>query len=1554
QLTVTDANGCHAFESVTLTEPSQLFSSINGTDESAPGANDGNADLIISGGTSPYLFAWSNGEITEDIFDLAGNGITYHVSVTDDKGCFTLDSITIHTGCLPAGTTCDDGNPDTYHDLEDGSCSCTGIPCPAINLNGISSNVSCSGLSDGIVKASPSGGAAPYSFLWSTGAITDSITHLMAGSYQLTVTDANGCNAFESVTLTEPSQLFSSINGTDESAPGANDGSADLSISGGTSPYQVAWSNGEIMEDIFNLAGNGITYRVSVTDDNGCLTLDSVAIHTGCLPAGTTCDDGNPDTYHDLEDGNCHCTGIPCPAFNLNGISSNVSCSGLSDGIVKASPSGGAAPYSFLWSTGAITDSITHLMAGSYQLTVTDANGCHAFESVTLTEPSQLFSSINGTDESAPGTNDGSADLSISGGTSPYQVAWSNGEITEDIFNLAGNGITYRVSVTDANGCLTLDSVAIHTGCLPAGTPCDDGNPDTYHDLEDGSCHCTGVPCPAINLNLTSSNVSCSGLSDGNAKASPFGGTAPYSFLWSTGAITDSITHLVASSYQLTVTDANGCRMSASFQIDEPPPLMLNYFLGPESSQGAVDGIIELEVTGGKMPYLFSWSNGYITSNLNALAAGQYEVVVTDANGCLESASIQLPRDSQECRHDADSLLTFLSVRQVSAEPCTSNSGQIFLDLGEMSDHFRFSIDGGETFQEQPYFIDLWNGRYSLALKDKLHACSYQLGLVELGMPEIDPPSWQVRKTDATNCSTSNGQIEIEADSIHIYEFSIDVGQSWNQNPAFIGIRPGPYTVLVRKRGERCTMLVQHQLIIGPFVQSFKEVILEIDDQKNCKVPDGQIAITGLPSSSYMYSLDQEQWQESPVFTGLEVGHYNIYSSGMSSECVHLLGNATISLQSDFSIKDLVITDPSDCHADDAQLTLELTSALNSQVNLTINGGIRWQAGTTFQNLHAGKYEISLRSKISGCTELISVSIGPVVNPEFKEIMVQKPSGCGNSDGFIIAEVAATDMFEYSLDNGTSWQSTPSFFDLSSDHYTLAIRKPGDSCHSVFGRVLDLTLPEEADIASVTTTPFRDCDSLKGQIEVVPLNNKEGIQYSLDGIAWSSEGLFSDLLPGNYQIFIRNTEVEDCQYKAFEVSVDSISFFDSNSVIVMNPTACDQADGSIIVSRYLEAFDRFSLNGSLWTATPVWTDLLPGTYELAIASSAEGCRDSIHVQLEGQSNTISASIVNLLHPSCLKAKDGYVSINGQGGVDPYMFLWSNHNTGDELANLSAGSYHVRVTDAINCYNRLKFELFDPPEFDPGWQHLQDDVLLCAGDSYAIHLPDSGVSYYWDLGDQAFQQGPHVIISQPGNYALTAVSETGCEDSLSFRVRQSESVFNAQFLVPTEGVVGEPIIAMEVSWPVPDWISWHVEGPGTVNLSEDFNQLNLLFSEKGTYKVILVARQDSCMSTVEKEISIVPNADQLNGSPSPSSLGISELIIQPNPNMGNFNVTAQLSQSMDVQVRIYNEQAVLVYQNLQIQVDTYHQNIRLNNPMPGVYNLLIQTEIGWKAIAVVIQ
>jgi|GEM_PF-983564 len=546
-VTVSDGAGCSIIQNIQLDAPSPMNATIQIRNESIAGLKDGQLTAFASGGSPGYTYTWSNGANGQSIQGLAAG--TYSLTVNDTKGCPVIKQAIVEA---------DD------------------IGCGTFRVNTWKTDLSCFNSNDGTLSANPSGGTGDISFQWNTGEVTGFIQNLAPGTYRLTATDELGCQATATSVITSPAQLSLFVSSSNVTFTGAEDGSASAFVNGGTPPYTYEWNNLDTSPTITNL--EPALYSVTVTDDNGCQAINQTEVISL-----------EPD----------------CESFFLDMPFGDPGCPGANTGYVSASPQNGLGPYQFRWNTGAQTQTIGNLPAGTYFVTVTDMNGCVAQRAQTLTPKAPITVSENVTPSSAANNADGAVDLQVNGGTSPYRAAWSNGMFGLSVTNISSGA--YYVTVTDSNDCNKVIQVIVEA------------------NSEDCSSF-TGV-------SWQSENVSCTNQNDGAIILLPQGGQSPFRYAWSNGANTQGISNLFAGNYTVTVTDANDCQRVRTVGITQPSALTgtINSILS-----GDCGDIVDMRAIGigGTPPYTYLWSNGFGGQNLINQGSGYYTVTITDANNC--------------------------------------------------------------------------------------------------------------------------------------------------------------------------------------------------------------------------------------------------------------------------------------------------------------------------------------------------------------------------------------------------------------------------------------------------------------------------------------------------------------------------------------------------------------------------------------------------------------------------------------------------------------------------------------------------------------------------------------------------------------------------------------------------------------------------------------------------------------------------------------------------------------------------------------------------------
>ena len=294
-------------------------------------------------------------------------------------------------------------------------------------ISSTKTDVTCYGEGDGTIDISVTGGTTNYSYAWSHGPTTEDVSNLIEDTYTVVVTDANNCTIDTAISISEPLPIVINHVNTDVTCNNRNDGAINITASGGAGSYTYSWSFGPASEDLSNLTAGD--YTITVTDANSC-SLDST--FTIYEPA----------------------------AWDVSVSVTDVTCFGENNGRVAISISGGIQPYNYLWSDGQTGQIVDSLAPTDYSVTITDAAGCSWIEIMTIVEPLPITTEIETTDASCPGVPDGAIALSISGGTTPYTVLWSNSATTQDLTNIISG--TYTVEITDADLCIKTDSATVN------------------------------------------------------------------------------------------------------------------------------------------------------------------------------------------------------------------------------------------------------------------------------------------------------------------------------------------------------------------------------------------------------------------------------------------------------------------------------------------------------------------------------------------------------------------------------------------------------------------------------------------------------------------------------------------------------------------------------------------------------------------------------------------------------------------------------------------------------------------------------------------------------------------------------------------------------------------------------------------------------------------------------------------------------------------------------------------------------------------------------------
>jgi len=1322
-VTVTDANGCQAQSNVVLTEPSAAVSAtVVNTPASCAGGSDGALNITPAGGTSPYSFLWlPGGQTTEDLAGIPANN--YSVTITDANGCTENYAYVV---------------------VEPTQLSI------AFNVT----NASCNGTSTGSITATVNGGTAGFLYNWTpSGASGPAASSLAAGMHVLNITDANGCTFSDSVAVTEPTTLQAFANSTDETCDYLDNGTATATEVGGTGPYTYSWMPGALTTPtITNLAAGN--YTVTITDANGCVAN-----------ATTTVSQPSPLVV----------------SFN-NQI--NVSCNGDVNGAVTGTPSGGTPNYIYGWAPGgATTASINGVGAGNYNLTVTDQNGCTATNSVTITQPPVLTVAPTFTAVSCPGGNDGTATATPAGGTGPFTYNWVPGNLAGQVVTNLTAG-TYTVTVTDNNGCTATNSVAVtepgafvlNPTSVSSNCGFADGSasvtvtsggtaPFTYQWFPSGQTTQTAVNllaglhsvlvtdangCTAIgNVNVNDLaaptlsisnivNVTCFGGSDGSATVTAMGGVGPFTYLWSPGGQTTPVAvGLVAGSYTVSVTGANGCVSTATVvpAITQPDSLILTVNTTAVSCNGGNNGTASVSATGGTPGYTFTWlPSGATGTSITGLAAGLDSVMITDANGC-------------------SSTVTFLIDEPVTAQTVVASSTNVSCNSG--NDGTASAVGSGGT---APYSY-VWNpGGINGANVASLTAGNYTVTLTDFnGCTATDnvtltepTPLALVPSSANSTCSAANGQASVVA-SGGTPGYTYQWFPTGGTGPIASGLPSGTYTVTVTD-ANGCTASTNVNVVDTPGPSA------SVSGSSNVSCFGGSdgtatVTVTG-GTSPFSY-----QWSPSggtgATATGLSVGFYSVVVTDANG------------CQSNVAFSP-VITQPNPIVIGVSTTSVSCNGGNDGTASASVNGGTpgytySWlpggNTGPSVNTLAAGLNSVTV-TDANGCTETNNFTITEPAPLVLSVVSTSNVNCLGGADGTgTVSASGGTPFYSY---NWTPFGgNSASAVGLISGNYVVNVTDQNGCTSSVN---VAITQPAQALTTTASMTPSDCFGGATGTATAMPIGGTPGYSY-----LWNPSGgntqTITNVGAGTQTVTV--TDANGCSANA-AVTITQPTPITANLAVVQpscglnNGALAAQVSGGTFPYSY-----SWSPGGAITSSI---TGLAPGVYNVTI-TDANGC-----------TATLSETLVNIPGPTvaipivsdvtCFGGNDGFATAVINGGTAPFAMNWTPYGGNALNANtLDTGSYTITVIDALGCQATATTVITSPTEV------LIDAVSVtnvsCNGAAngsitVAANGGNGPYTYVWMPGGAV---GGTISNIGPGSYVVTATDANGCTASISIPITQ---------------------------------------------------------------------------------------------------------------------------------------------------------------------------------------
>jgi len=1251
-ITVKDLNGCFNTALVNILNSDGPSISYTKTDAIC-GSNTGTVTANGSGGIAPLTYSINGTTFqTNNVFTGIVAG-TYTLTVKDATGCTNVTKLDIKSAsgptvsAIPATTFCNTNN--------------------------------------GSITAIATGGAAPlqYSINANTYQSSNIFTGLAAGAYTVTVKDNNGCLSTASTTV--PNSTGPTVTATAVTASCANaNGSITANGTGGVTPLQYSINGTSFQASNFFFGLTPGTYIVTVKDANNCSNTVSVSVgstngpqvtgtstasacsgNTGSITAsgsggtgalqysinginyqaGTIFSGLAANTYTLFVKDINGCIGativvVPnSTAPTLTAAVTLTSCN-ANDGIITLNASGGLSPYQY--SIDGITYQASNvfsgLAVGNYTLSVKDANNCVRTTSAVITNVAGLSMSVSVISSSCA-SNNGIITANASGGAGVLQYSINGSTYqSSNIFNSLAAG-NYTVYVKDANGCIVTTNVVLNTLLEPQ-------------------------------LSVTSVDANCT-ASNGSITATGSGGTPPlqYSINGVSYQSSGIFSNLPAGSYTVYLKDGANC-------IKTTPVTIISNGAGPGITSftvrtkyypcngDATGSITNPRVNGANCgTCTFSLDGASFISNATQLytgvAPGDHTITAKDANGCTKTITVTI---SQTTVSTATAVVT--------GTACNTSNGSIKITGIGPNTPYHASITGyfgtWVTFDPNYTFTGLAPGTYEIILADD---ASFDIGppftpggcldTITVVVPSIGGPTITSTIRNNGSCHLDDGMITVNASGgTGVLQYSIN-GWGFQTDSFFTNLSTGVYQIDVID--EDGCMNTRFDTITNPDGPS----VSTVTTPTSCGNANGIITATGIDGTApYQYSINGTVFQSSTVFSGLATGTYTVWVAD-ASLCLSTT-SATITATTKPAVTAYSIA--ASCNSSNGMVVANGTNG-TSPYQFSIDG-TTFQSSNTFTGLDAGFYTVTIKDA-KGCLNSTGLSVGNIAAPSVT--LASTAATCLNANGTITATgTGGIAPLQYSLNNDTSFQSGNVFTNLFAGSYTVYV-KDNAGCQSA--KNILITSPNVPQTLTATVTNS-SCGNSNGSILAATTGGVAPLQYSINGSTYQASTTFSSLAAGTYPLTVK--DFNSCT-KSLNITILNLAGPAVTATSTLS--SCFANDGTITaVGTGGTGALTYSKNGVTFQASPVFTNLSPGTYTIMVKDT-KGC-----------TSTVSNVIVNQVTSPDLIVIDsasvcgGNIVATASGGLTPYQY--NINDSAYQSSNIfpckAPGTYKITIRDANSC------------------------------------------------------------------------------------------------------------------------------------------------------------------------------------------------------------------------------------------------------------------------------
>ena len=1614
-VTIADDNGCDVtFPSVSITEPDLLTLDLSNSGPNIDcSGNNGEITATATGGTQPYMYSLDNvtfqpsivlsgAEASNTVYLKDANDCTFEanldiavdpfdpapaVTVIDSAvaGCqdatirvdFTPnaygfewtvaeaddDNIDCSTGVVATQTTTAGIGTLEIADLEPGQyiicvtseiCSAGPFEFEIAEVDSLKlvaaqiDPVLCNGDSTGSITLNVTGGQGPFTIQQNNAnpqmGSTATYDGLPAGTNFYSVTDSKGCTFGIAFEIPEVNAIVKDSETVNQvTCNGADNGLISFTASGGTSPLTAQVSidgggfdafaldpevGGQQPIELDNLAPG--EYSVKIVDANDCEKIYDYTITEPTL-------------------------------LTLDAMISTTSCIGIADGVITVTGANGTGnlTYAIANQPFAAANVFSGLAAGPHVISVKDENDCIITETFVVDEPAELTATIATEPVQCFGNDDGTITINAAGGTPGYSYALDGG-IAQASSTFEGLALgTYQVEISDTNGCsITIAEISIGEPALLTSTT---------QLLTEATCQAGGSAEVIVN-----------------------GGNAPYSVIWNQDPSlnTQVVENLSGGIHFVQITDAKGCTTQDSVEITAigVPFVALRDFRSPDCDIN--NGWIRVGVNNSEQgPFTFELDGTPMPSaTFTDLAAGLYQIKVTDSLGCFSMRNIRLP----------EAELPALSIVDQTAEACGQGDGAVTLEPS--GGDFPYSLSMGGVLLDSNTITGLSHGTHTVRVTDNKNCFTeLEFEIDSVGAPEVAV----TRKSD--DCGRGDGELIIEPTTANgpftfawAHDATLATGTASN-------LDFGVYEVTVtNSRG--CSSVYNEEV---PQTSAPEITMQELIDEA-CAQGNGSIEVSVSNPGANLTVAWSHTASTALTQNDLTAGAYFVEVSNELG-CIDTMS---------FTIEDVAFPD----------MTIEVDQKScdggNGRIALTPAGEgpyeFLWShdsllLGGVAEDLAEGPYSVFIRSA-NGCTQQFDTTIvlGDAFGAEIDTIF---PATCGEPNGSIALNTLGEDL-NYTWSHDTALDG-PIATSLPFGTYTVLV-SAGDAC------VIELTaaIPNEG-AASLTLlrADSAECGLANGSAEIAILGGSGEVSatwYTLDDLdtPLANGPSLDGALGGTYRVVA--TDETGCSSQ-LDVEIPVAGALQVTVAEVVVPSCAGAADGSATVT----VLDNLAGVTFLWNDPAAQTtanavNLPTGSYTVTVEAPG-GCATIVEVVI-GESESHHVSLELLSQPNCFGDATGRIGINVEGGNGSLQYLLNGEAIDpiEQMDSLEAGFYQIAVTDSLGCMVTDSILIEDPDmialEFevtdgacdqssaigaatviasggDGNYTYLWDDiqmqqtatatelvggfywvivsdssgcsvrdsievkgssgtlnlhlsgdgnVLLCQGEQHYVELPDSaGLNYSWTGPNGFASDAASLYLPENGMYVVRA-EQADCSVSDTIVVTSTDESLNALFILPTRVLAGDTVVAVEVSWPVPDAINWFFDTESITHIPVDNNTHYFIFPGVGTFDISLQGTIGNCLDFITKTVEVVSDSAALDFPIDPGTRSIKSVQILPNPNNGQFTLEVELYSAADIRVQVTDLLGSDIDSRVESGSDRYSVNYDLSL-QSGVHAITIQVK-----------